>query len=114
MGDNGIIWAADWHACNECTQAYKSAEDILPNIDSAALVGVDENRAIPGLIGEANQAATQIADQLEQNSPMSSNEADMDVDHAPVKMAVVDGIVMGSLVCLCIINILLYVLLIVN
>jgi len=31
---------------------------------------------------------------------MSSNEADMDVDHAPVKMAVVDGIVMGSLVCL--------------
>ena len=100
LGENGIIRAADQHACNECTQAYKSAEDILPNIDPAALVGVDENRAIPGLVEEADQAATQIADQVEQNSPMSSNEADMDVDHAPVKMAVVDGIVMGPLVCL--------------
>lgn len=100
LGENGIIRAADRHACNECTQAYKGAEDILPNIDPAALVGVDENRAIPGLVGEADRTAMQIADQLEQNSPISSNESDMDVDHAPVKMAVVDGIVMGPSVCL--------------
>lgn len=75
----------------------------MPNIDPAALVGVDENRAIPELVGEADQTAMQIADQLERNSPMSSNESDMDVDHAPVKMAVVDGIVMGPQVCLLIV-----------
>jgi len=104
LGENGIIRAADQHACDECTQAYKSVQDILPNIDPAALVGVDENRAIPELVEDIDQTAMQIADQMEQNSvrtqTISSNEEDMNVDHAPVKMAVVDGIVMGPSVCL--------------
>ena len=96
LGENGIIRAADKHACGECTQKYKSAEDMLPNVDPAGIVGVDENRAIPGLVEGVNQPVAQSASHAEQNS---ANESDMDVDHAPVKMVVVDGIVMGPQVC---------------
>ena len=96
LGENGIIRAADQHACDECTQEYKSVEDMLPNADPAGIVGVDENRAIPGLVEGVNQPL----DQAEQNS---ANESDMDIDHAPVKMVVVDGIVMGPQVCLLIV-----------
>jgi hypothetical protein len=98
LGENGIIRAADQHACGECTQEYKSAEDMLPNADPAGIVGVDGNRAIPGLVEGVNQhqAVAQSPNQAEQNS---ANESDMDVDHAPVKMVVVDGIVMGPQVC---------------
>jgi len=73
---------------------------MLPNADPAGIVGVDENRAIPGLVEGVNQPVTQSSDQAEQNS---ANESDMDVDHAPVKMVVVDGIVMGPQVCLLIV-----------
>lgn len=82
LGENGIIRAADQHACGECTQEYKSAEDMLPNADPAGIVGVDGNRAIPGLVEGVNQhqAVAQSPNQAEQNS---ANESDMDVDHAP-------------------------------
>ena len=69
---------------------------MLPNADPAGIVGVDENRAIPGLVEGVNQPLNQA----EQNS---ANESDMDIDHAPVKMVVVDGIVMGPQVCLLIV-----------
>ena len=92
LGENGVIRAADQHACDECTQSYKSAEDTFPNLDPAGVVGVDENNTIPGFVGAVNQPVAQSFNQAEQHL---TNENDMDVDHAPVKMVVLDGIVMG-------------------
>jgi hypothetical protein len=100
LGENGIIRAADKHACGECTQEYKSAQDLLPDADPAGIVGVDENRAVPGLVEGVDQSVAPSSNQAEQNL---ANESDMDVDHAPVKMVVVDGIVMGPQVCLSIV-----------
>ena len=81
LGQNGIILGADQHACDECTQPYKSAADTFSGSDPAGVVGVDRNITVPGV----------------NNEPVA--EGDMDIDHAPVKMAVVDGIVMGSQCC---------------
>jgi hypothetical protein len=50
LGENGIIWPADKHVCAECTQSYKHTSDRISNIDPAAVVGVDGNRSIPGLV----------------------------------------------------------------
>ena len=96
LGENGIIRAADQHACDECTQPYRSAVDTLPNIDPAGIVGVDQNGTIPGLVGAVNEPVAQGSNQAEHHS---TNEGDMDVDHAPVKMVVLDGIVMGPQHC---------------
>ena len=54
MGENRVIRAGDQHACDECTQSYKSAEDTFPNLDPAGVVGVDENRTIPAFVGAVN------------------------------------------------------------
>ena len=43
LGENGIIWAADQHACSECTQVYKRTADIITGDDPAAVAGNDEN-----------------------------------------------------------------------
>jgi len=40
LGEQGIIRAADQHACSECTQPYKKTSDAVMN-DPAAVVGVD-------------------------------------------------------------------------
>ncbi len=97
LGENGIIRAADQHSCGECTQDYKAVQDILPNIDSAALVGVDENRPVPGLVEDVDCPVAQISTQTEHDL---LDENDMDIDHAPVRMVVLDGIVMGPQVCM--------------
>ena len=96
LGENGIIQAADQHACDECTQPYRSAVDTLPNIDPAEIVGVDQNGTIPGLIGAVNEPVAQGSNQAKHHL---TNEGDMVVDHAPVKMVVLDGIVMGPQHC---------------
>ena len=43
LGENGIIRAADKHACSECTQAYKRTADIITGDDPTAVAGNDEN-----------------------------------------------------------------------
>jgi hypothetical protein len=60
LGENGIIRAADGHACQECTQKYRGS-DTQSNSDSS--------------------------------------EDDVDSIQTPVKMVVVDGIVMGHSIC---------------
>ncbi|MGB8841972.1 MAG: hypothetical protein WCC64_12995, partial [Aliidongia sp.] len=95
LGEDGIIRAADHHQCSECTQPYKGAADAISGHDPAALVGVDENRDVPVLVGDDADLAVQDAAQAKQHA-LNPDEADeMDVDHAPVTMAVLDGIVMG-------------------
>lgn len=96
LGEQGIIRAADQHECSECTQPYKRRTDAIMN-DPAAVIGVDENRNIPPL---AEIAA--VPNQPHPISSISLNDSDddmtMDVDNKPVKMVVLDGIVMGPTV----------------
>ena len=96
LGENGIIRAADQHECDECTQPYKSTVDTFPDNDPAGIAGVDQNRTIPGLMGAVNEPVAQSSNQAEHHS---TDENDMDIDHAPVKMVVLDGIVMGPQHC---------------
>jgi hypothetical protein len=96
LGENGIIRAADQHACDECTQPYKSTADTFPGGDPAGIVGVDQNRTVPGETRAFNQPVAQSSNQAENHLP---DESDMDIDHAPVKMVVLDGIVMGPQHC---------------
>jgi CxC5 like cysteine cluster associated with KDZ transposases/CxC6 like cysteine cluster associated with KDZ transposases len=105
LGSKGIIQNAQGHACSECTHAYKAVADIITGDDPAALVGHDENRNVPVLVGEGADLAAQHAAEARQHAiqarqPGAAAEA-MDVDNprAPVVMAVVDGVVMGPKHC---------------
>jgi hypothetical protein len=85
LGENGVIRAADQHACSECTHEYiGTTSDNTLTAGSDAVVGVDED--------------------LEQTphsdlTSASTSEDVMDVDKAPVKMVVVDGICFGPQHC---------------
>jgi hypothetical protein len=96
LGENGIIRVADGHQCSECTQPYKRTVDVITGEDPAALVGVDEQREVPVLVGEGADLAVQDATRARINAlhPQPAND-DMEVDHGSVTMAVLDGIVMG-------------------
>jgi hypothetical protein len=96
LGENGIIRVADGHQCSECTQPYKSTADVITGEDPAALVGVDEQREVPVLVGEGADLAVQDATRARMNAlhPQPAND-DMDVDHGSVTMVILDGIVMG-------------------
>jgi hypothetical protein len=94
LGEQGIIRAADQHACSECTQPYKKTSDAVMD-DPAAVVGVDENQAVPPL-AENNRDSPQP----HPASPVSHDNSDnaMDVDQRNVTMVVLDGVVMGPTV----------------
>jgi hypothetical protein len=91
LGENGGIRLSDGHACSECTQEYKATADYAPqNNDPAAVLGVDNEAPIPGL---ANGNVT---------IPIVPNQAPNDgatTEKSPVKMVVMDGIVMGPIHC---------------
>ena len=94
LGENGIICPAGQHACPECTQPYRHTSDRMPNIDPAAVVGVDENGRVPRLVGGVDSTNPGLP-----NQPQTSTNDEMDIDDASVNMVVVDGIVMGPTVC---------------
>jgi len=96
LGENGIIHPADQHTCAECTQPHRHSSDRMPNVDPAAVVGVDENMRVPGLVEGADLTNPGLPDQPQ--AVISIND-DMDIDDASVNMVVVDGIVMGPTVC---------------
>ena len=92
MGENGIIRAADQHACGECTQEYKKTSDEVFD-DPAAVVGMDAtDDNIPAMASnhEEVQADIQI--------PVTADD-EMDVyaisNIKNIKMVVLDGVVMG-------------------
>ena len=101
LGESGVIRSANHHECSECTHPYKARADILTGDDPAAVVGIDENRAVPSLQGEGADLAVRDAAQARQRARMQNVavEDQMEVDIAPVRMVVVDGIVMGHPVC---------------
>ena len=103
LGESGVIRSANRHECSECTHPYKARADILTGDDPAAVVGIDENRAVPSLQGEGADLAVRDAAEARQRARRQNVavEDQMEVDIAPVQMVVVDGIVMGHPVCAC-------------
>ena len=95
LGENGLIRASDKHSCSECTQKYKATSDIDNGADPAAVVGVDENRTVPPFEDPNSETNAQNIAQAE-NTPVDHN---IDDEPAPVKMIVMDGIVMGPQHC---------------
>ncbi|TFK38642.1 hypothetical protein BDQ12DRAFT_605068, partial [Crucibulum laeve] len=83
LDNNGVIKSADGHSCLECTQKYKSNPDAILTHNPTSVVGVDENE------DNSNQEINAI----------DSMDMDIDNDYAPVKMVVLDGIVMGPTHC---------------
>jgi hypothetical protein len=106
LGESGIIRSANHHECSECTHPYKATADVIPlaGDDPAAVVGIDEHRVVPILLGtdadlavrDAARARHEVANRQQQ--VVEDDEA-MDMDVAAVRMVVVDGIVMGHQVC---------------
>lgn len=90
-----MIQAADQHECSECTHDYKSTSYVITAEDPAAVVGADENIAVPELTIDMNEGGILLEPDIQD---AASNM--MDVDYAPVKMIVMDGIVMGTNVCM--------------
>ena len=121
LDENGVIWAANQHACSECIQPYKKHPDfitgefvitvymikmlifILIGDDPAAIVGLDEGQAILVLHGEDTELAVQDAErarELANEAALHSSSSDYMEEDGQVSMVVVDGIVMGPTVCL--------------
>jgi hypothetical protein len=100
LGENGIIQAADQHACAECTQEYKHNADIISNNQNpAAVVGIDEHTTIPELVGPEIQLALAEEAQSANQSSATANNDHMEVDEnllkSFVQLVVVDGLVFG-------------------
>jgi hypothetical protein len=94
LGEGGAMRLSDKHTCTECTQERKAVADFLPAANNAAAVlGVDENQAVPEL---AAAAAEELQNLAESDDPM-----DVDIGNQPamVNMVVMDGIVMGPTHC---------------
>ena len=89
LGEDGIVRAAEEHACEECTQKRKDTSDVVFN-DPAAVVGVDAT--------DDNIPALAVAPEVMQVDPpevTSDDEMSVDGDTPNIKMVVLDGIVMG-------------------
>lgn len=87
LGENGIIRAADKHACPECTQPYKARSDVVFN-NPAAVVGVDAN----------DNAVPELAVNVEGNNqeiPLNDSDNEVIEDKRFITMRVLDGVVMG-------------------
>ena len=91
LGENGGIRLSDGHACSECTQDYKATADYIPqNNDPAAILGVDNDGPVPALAKEIPNLAN-IPNLTPNTGPTTVN--------SPVKMVVMDGIIMGPAHC---------------
>jgi CxC5 like cysteine cluster associated with KDZ transposases/CxC6 like cysteine cluster associated with KDZ transposases len=86
LGENGVIRAADQYTCSECTHDYieRTSSSITTAANSADIVGIDD---------DAEQSANS------DSSSESTSENAMNVEKAPVKMVVVDGICIGPKHC---------------
>ncbi|KAF9488178.1 hypothetical protein BDN71DRAFT_1539583, partial [Pleurotus eryngii] len=100
LGDNGVICSAEGHSCNECCHAFKDVANIIPRQpnDPAAVVGHDENHAVPDYAGEpvdpnAMEVDNNPAAVIQPTGPVALG------NHAEVCMVVIDGIVMRPRHC---------------
>jgi len=75
LGENGVIRAADQHACLECTHDYiATTSDNTPTAHSAAVVGVDEN------VEQSSQHAADSGSSSSGSTSTATSEDGMDVD----------------------------------
>ncbi|KAF8227595.1 hypothetical protein L208DRAFT_1295974 [Tricholoma matsutake] len=99
LKEGEMIWAADQHSCPECTHQYKGTSDVIPGGDLAAIVGVDENTPVLAYEGDRT-LESQGQEQNTTGNLQSPQDGDnMDIDYSPVKLVVMDGIVMGPNHC---------------
>ena len=105
LGQGGLIEGARNHSCTECTQPFKEVADHITGDDPAAVLGIDENRAVPlpnnpDDVVRAQEDAAQARAQAEVALMRDDDDVVMDVDNEDVvKMVVLDGIVMGPQHC---------------
>jgi hypothetical protein len=102
LGENGVIRSANHHSCSECTHDYRDTADMIPDAgnDPAALVGIDEQRIVPELHGPDADLAVRDAAAARRRAANPPAEEDVEMPEAlPVRMVVLDGIVMGHQVC---------------
>ena len=52
LGNAGMIEPGKAHSCSQCSQPYKAVAEFMVNEDPAAVIGVDENSAVPVLEGQ--------------------------------------------------------------
>jgi hypothetical protein len=74
LGADGVIGYAEEHSCPECTHKFKRSADTIPDGNVADMLGMEQRFAVEG----------QEHEEVEEG--------------APVKMVVLDGIVMGHTV----------------
>jgi len=88
LGENGIIRAADKHACPECTQKCNKTSNVVFD-DPAAVVGMDAtDDNIP--------AMTLTHEEMEIDLPQITSDDNMDTDTIQnITIVVLDGVVMG-------------------
>jgi hypothetical protein len=107
LGNAGIIEPGKEHSCSQCSQPYKSTADFMINDDPAAVIGADENSAVPVLTGEyANISAHETAAEcqvarIRANNLNNRDENDLDMndnDVDDVRMIILDGVVMAPMV----------------
>ena len=107
LGNAGIIEPGKEHSCSQCSQPYKSTADFMINDDPAAVIGADENSAVPVLTGEyANISARETAAErqvarIRANNLNNRDENDLDMndnDVDDVRMIILDGVVMAPMV----------------
>jgi len=102
LGENGIIRNAENHFCSECTHEYKATPDRITGDDPAAVLGIDENHQVPVLTGEDAVLAVQDAARARfaaENAMDVDRSPSPDEEASPVKMVVMDGVVMGPTHC---------------
>jgi hypothetical protein len=101
LGEKGVIQSAENHFCSECTHEFKQTADIITGDDPAAVIGIDENRDVPVLTGEGAELAVQDAAQARYNAQhaMDVDQRTSPVEESPVKLVVLDGVVMGPTHC---------------
>ena len=101
LGEQGIIRSAQNHFCSECTHDYKETADRITGDDPAAIVGIDENHNVPVLTGENAHLAVQDAAQARLNAAnaMNIDPTSTPSEDSPVKLVVLDGVVMGPTHC---------------
>ena len=101
LGEGGVIRSAEDHFCSECTHVYKRVADRITADDPAALIGVDENHPVPILTGENAALAVQDAARARLNAEtaMDVDRSSSPLEEAPIKLVVLDGVVMGLTHC---------------
>src|SRR3984957_10894192 len=101
LGEDGVIRSAENHFCSECTHDYTRTADQITGDAPAALICVDENHDVPVLTGENADLAVQDAAQarLDAENAMDIDQSPSPFEESPVKLVVLDGVVMGPAHC---------------